>query len=174
MMLLFMYWTINRPWFFFNLLYICFRTDCSLLWNSSIHFVDVLLKLQHRFLRLLKTQNALQLPLLIFLFSASCIRNFRIVNRYSWFKKSGNMADRDASSDWVQLFLRYPCKNWYKNKYLHFYKTYDHQIWQAGTYTGFDPNEANQAGLVDPIMSRSPNKQKILYLYYHSAYDHQN
>ena len=26
---------------------------------------------------------------------------------------------------WVRLFPRYPCKNWYKNWYFYFYKTYD-------------------------------------------------
>ena len=29
---------------------------------------------------------------------------------------------------------------------------HDHQIWQAGTSTGFDSNETNQAGAGDVIM----------------------
>ena len=57
---------------------------------------------------------------------------------------------------WVQLFPRYPCKNWYKYLFVHFYKTYDHQIWKAVTFTGFDSNE----------------KLKT-YIHYQSAYSHQ-
>ena len=34
------------------------------------------------------------------------------------------------------------------------YKTYDHQICQAGTSTGFNSNETNQAGARDVITSR--------------------
>ena len=38
--------------------------------------------------------------------------------------------------------------------------TYDHQIWQAGTSTGFDSNQTNQAGAGDVITSRSCDKLK--------------
>ena len=55
----------------------------------------------------------------------------------------------DGSRRWVQPFPRYPCKNWY----LHFYKAYHHQIWQAGTSTRFDSNETNEAGAYDVITS---------------------
>ena len=48
-------------------------------------------------------------------------------------------------------------------------KTYDHQIWQADTSTGFDSNETNQAGAADAIASKSRNKLKT-YLHYQSAY----
>ena len=78
-----------------------------------------------------------------------------------------------GSRRWAQLFPRYPCKNWYRNWYLHFYSTYDHQIWQAGTSTGVELNETNQTGAGDLITSRSRNKLKILYLYNHSAYGYQ-
>ena len=44
--------------------------------------------------------------------------------------------------------------------YLHFYKTYDHQIWQEGISKGFHSNEANQAGAGDVITSRLRNKLK--------------
>ena len=74
---------------------------------------------------------------------------------------------------WVQLFPSYPWKNWYKNWYLHFCKTYEHQNWQAGTSTGFDSNEDNEAGADDVITSRLRDKLKALYLHYHSAYGHQ-
>ena len=73
---------------------------------------------------------------------------------------------------WVQLFPMYPCKNWYKNWYLHFYRTHDHQIWQAGTPTGFASNETIQAGAGDVITSRSHDKLKTYYLHYHSAFGH--
>ena len=51
-----------------------------------------------------------------------------------------------------------------------FLRPYDLQIWQAGTSTGFD---SNQAGAVDVITSRSHDKLKTLYLYYQSAYGYQ-
>ena len=44
-------------------------------------------------------------------------------------------------------------------------KTYDHQIWQAGTSTGFDSNKTNQAGARDFTTSRSCDKLKTLYLH---------
>ena len=75
--------------------------------------------------------------------SASCIRNFRIVNRYSWFKKYRNMADRDCEFSFLK---RYPFKNWYKNY---------------------------QAGANDVITSRSCDKLKTWYLHYLRAYGHQ-
>ena len=78
------------------------------------------------------------------------------------------MVDRGGE---VQLFPRYPCKNWYKNWYLHFYKTYDHQICQAGTSIGFDSNETNQAGAGDVITSRS--RDKLKHLLNQSVYGHQ-
>ena len=78
-----------------------------------------------------------------------------------------------GSRRWVQLFPKYSCKNWYKNwhrhfyktydrqiwpckdwyenLYRHFYKTYDHQTWEAGTSTGVDSNETNQAVLVTSL-----------------------
>ena len=58
-------------------------------------------------------------------------------------------------------------------KNLHFYKTYDYQISQEGTCTGFDSNGINQAGAGDFITSRSRDKLKTLYLHYQSAYGHQ-
>ena len=60
-----------------------------------------------------------------------------------------------------QLFQRYPCKTWYKNWYLHFYNTYDHQIWAAGISKGFDSNETNQTGADDVITSRSRDELKM-------------
>ena len=49
--------------------------------------------------------------------------------------------------------------------------TYDDQIWQAGTYTGFDPNETNQAGAGYVITLRSRDKRKSC-LHYQTAYGH--
>ena len=69
---------------------------------------------------------------------------------------------------WAQHFPRYSCKIWYKNWYLHFCKTYDHQIWQAGTSAGFDSNETYQAGAGD-----KSDILKILHFLYQSAYGHQ-
>ena len=78
-----------------------------------------------------------------------------------------------GSGRWVLLFSRYPCKIWHKNWYLHFYKTYDHQIWQTGASAGLDSNETNQAGAGDAITARSRDKLKALYLHYQSVYGHQ-
>ena len=69
----------------------------------------------------------------------------------------------------VGLFPRYSCKNWYKNWHIHLHKTYDYQIWQAGTCRGVDSNEVNQVGAGDAITWRSRHKLKPLYLHYHRA-----
>ena len=55
---------------------------------------------------------------------------------------------------------------------IHFYKTYDQQIWQVGISTGFDSNKTNQVVAGDVITSRSRDKLKT-YLHYQSAYGHQ-
>ena len=60
----------------------------------------------------------------------------------------------------------------FRQRYLHFGKTYDHQIRQAGTSTGVDSNETNQAGAGQVITSRSRDKQKT-YFHYQSAHGHQ-
>ena len=65
------------------------------------------------------------------------------------------------------------CKNWSKNLYLHFYKNYDHQIWQADTSTGVDSNKINQIDAGNVITWRLRDKLKSLYLYYQIAYGHQ-
>ena len=48
-----------------------------------------------------------------------------------------------------------------------------HQIWQAGTSTGFNSNETNQAEAADVFTSRSLDQLKALYLNCQSAYDQQ-
>ena len=78
----------------------------------------------------------------------------------------------DGSRQWLQVILRYPFKNWYKNWYLHSYKTYDCQIWRAGTSIVVDSSETSQAGVGDVIMSRPRDKLKTS-LHYHSAYGYQ-
>ena len=45
---------------------------------------------------------------------------------------------------------------------------YGHQIWQAGTSTGFGSDETNQAGDGGVTLSNSSDKLK-----HHSAYGHQ-
>ena len=83
------------------------------------------------------------------------------------------MSQYDGSRRWVQLFPRYSCKNWFKIWYLHFYKTYDRNVWRAGTSTGFYSNETNQVGAADVITSRSRGNLKKYYPHYQSAYGHQ-
>ena len=80
-------------------------------------------------------------------FSASRVEDFRIVNRYSWFWKSLNMADRGCGFSFCWGF----------------HKIYDHQIRQADTPRAVDSNETNQAGADGVIMSRSRDKLKTLY-----------
>ena len=57
----------------------------------------------------------------------------------------------------VQLFLRYSCKNWYKNWYLHFPKNYDHQICQAGTVR-VDSSKTNHASAISTTRVPIANK----------------
>ena len=71
---------------------------------------------------------------------------------------------------WVQFFSRHLCGNWFKNWYLHFQKTFDHRIWQAGTSRTVYLNETNQAGASDIIMSRSCDFEKILYSLFNKGY----
>ena len=120
-----------------------------------------------RLLSLHKTQNALQLPVFFF-FLWFCqpypgLRNC----------KSIKILQCGWSRRWVHIYSRYPRKNWYKNWYFHFYNTYDYQIWQGWTSTGFDSEETNQAGAGEVITSRSNDKLNTLYLHYMSAYGHQ-
>ena len=70
------------------------------------------------------------------------------------------VSQNGRSKRWVQLFLRYLCKNWYKNWYFHFHKTCDHQIWQAVISGGYDSNETSQVGADDVIKLRSRDKLK--------------
>ena len=98
-------------------------------------------------------------------FSASHVRDFGIVNCYSWARKSLDMADRGGH---FSFFSRYSCKNWY----LHFHKTCDHQIWQAGTSRGVDSNDTNSAGAGDVSTPWSRDKLKA-YLHYQSSHSHQ-
>ena len=108
------------------------------------------------FLRLRETHNALQLPVFFFFFFFSFFYKlcwyFGILNRCSWFWKSLNIVDW---GDEFNFFWRDSSKNWYKNWYLYFHKTYNHPIWQAGTSIGVDWNETNQAGDGVVITSRS-------------------
>ena len=114
-------------------------------------------------MRLRESDNHLQLPLFSFFLPAVsrtsefsiCLPNFE--NRSVWWTEA-------VSS----VFLRYSCNNVNKNWYLHFHKAYDHQIWQAGTSRGIDPNETNQLDGSDVITSRS-----LKYPNYQNAYGHQ-
>ena len=58
--------------------------------------------------------------------------------------------------------------------YLNFHKTYDHQMWQAGTSRGADLNETNQVVGGDAITSRLRDKLKAWYLYHQSVFGDQN
>ena len=125
-------------------------------------------------MRLCETQNALQLPVFffVFFFLFFCkpypeLRNCNLV--FLMLK----ILQYDGSRRLVQLFLRYLCKNYYSNWYLHFQKTYDHQIWQAGTSTKFDSNETNQPGTGGVITSRSRDRLKALYLQNQITYGYQ-
>ena len=124
--------------------------------------------MKSKLLDLLEKHNALQLPCCIcmkritlcnclcstffpsFRFSASLVRDFGIVNRYSWFWKFPNMADQDGDFNFFKVFM----------EYHHLHKIYDHQIWLAGTSRGVDSTETNQAGSGDAITPRSRDKLK--------------
>ena len=136
---------------------------------QTVHIVEYR-KPYHRnrffssFLCLRETYKALQLSVFFSFFSFFCqpwpgLQNYKSVFLISQY---------GGSRQWVQLFLRYPCKNWNKNWYLHFHKTYDHQIWQAGTSRGVGSSRTQVlvassrwlAGVGDVITSSSPDKLK--------------
>ena len=124
------------------------------------------------FLRLSETNNALQLLVFLFFFLpfSSRIWDFGIVNRYFRFLK---ILQYGGFRRWGQLFSSSPCKNWYKNWYLHFHKTYGHQVWKAGTSTRVESNETNQVGAGNVSMSGLCDKLEALFFHYHKAYDRQ-
>ena len=66
------------------------------------------------------------------------------------------MADGgDEFSSFQGIHVRIDYQFFYKRIHIsNSYKTYYHQIWQAGTSTGFNWNETNQAGALDVILSR--------------------
>ena len=103
-------------------------------------------------------------------FSGSHIRDFKVVNPYSWFWKSLSIY---RTNWWVRIFPRCSRRNWYENWYLHFHKTYNHQIRQADTSRGVESNETNHAGADGIITSRPRDKIKTLYLHYQISNGHQ-
>ena len=120
-------------------------------------------------LRLRETQNALQFPVFYFLFFFQPypgFRNYKLVFLILKICKYGRWRR------WVQLFPRYSYEKWYKNWYLHFYNTYDHHIWKAGTSAHFS-HLTNQAYGSDVITSISGGRLKAIYSQYQSVYCHQ-
>ena len=127
-----------------------------------IRYDLTLLDAKLKFLLCLReTHNLLQLPVFFFsfFFSFFCQPNLGLRNCKLVFLML-KISQYDGPNQWAQFFTRYPCKNWCKNWYLNFHKTYDHQIWQAGTSIAFDSNETNQIGACVVITSRSWDKLK--------------
>ena len=125
------------------------------------------------FLCLRKAQNTLQLPVFLFSFFSFFCQTYMGLRSYKLVFLILRISQCFRSRLWIQLFRRYPCKNWQKNLYLHFYKTYGYQILQVGKSTRCDSNENNQAGSGDVITSRSRDKLKALYLHYQGVSCHQ-
>ena len=90
-------------------------TNLSLTWEKQMDF-----------LCLCETSNTLQLPVFLF-FCQSCpgVWNWESVFLILKISQYGRWRQQ------IQLFLRYSCKNWCRNWYFHFDKTYDHQLWQT-------------------------------------------
>ena len=65
--------------------------------------------------------------LLVFLEAISKTLNFKLVFLILKISQYGGL----------RLWVRNPCKNWYKNCYIHFYKTYNQQNWEACTSRWF-------------------------------------
>ena len=107
---------------------------------------------------------ALYLPVLSFFFLFFCQPYPGLWNCKSVFV---NLKIPQYGGSWrrVHTFPMYPCKNWHKNWYFHFYKSCDHQIGQSGTSTGVDSNKINHAGAGDVITLRPHGKLKT-YLQY--------
>ena len=138
-----------------SLVYSCFKQSLG---NYVFSVHQFMKNVNHILLWLRETQNALQL-LVFFFFLFFCqpypgLQNCKLVFLILKIWQHGR------SRQLVQHFPRYPCKIWYKNWYLHFCKTYDHQILQEVTSTGFDSNEAIQTIAGDVITSRWRDKLK--------------
>ena len=131
----------------FSCVNVCEIRICHLFYFFIRYTMDHLLRLHER----ITLCNCLSSS------SSSLIREVGIVNRFYGFQKYCNMTDRGGEFSFLQGILG---KIWYKNLYRHFYKTCDHQIWQAGTSTGFDSNKTNQASAGDVITSGSRDKLK--------------
>ena len=61
----------------------------------------------------------------------------------------------------VGLFQSFHESIQYKNRYIHFHKIYDNQIWHVVTFREVNSNETNQAGTCYGITSRSLDKLNI-------------
>ena len=101
-----------------------------------------------------KTHNTLQLPVFFFFsfFLSFFCKPYPGLGNCKLIFLILKISHYGGSRRWVQLYPRSSLKYWYKNWYLHFYMTYDHQIWQAGTSTGVHSSDTNQAGAGDVIM----------------------
>ena len=94
-------------------------------------------------------------------FSASCVQDFGIVNRYSRLVICFTLFNRSPHIKTKTIRHMKPiCK------------TYDQQIWQTGTAIEVDSNETNQAGTGDANWSRSHDKLKT-YLQYQGVHGRQ-
>ena len=104
-------------------------------------------------MRLPKMHHALQLTafllLLLLTFSVSRVRLRNCKSVFLILK----ISQYGGQKRWVQLFLRYSCKNWYwyKDSYFHFHRTRDHKTWQADTSRGVDSDETNKKLLLKLI-----------------------
>ena len=108
--------------------------------------------------------NALKLLVLFFFFSFFfsffCQPCLRLRNCKSVFLIL-KISEYGGLRLWVQLFPRYPCKNWYKNWHLHFYKTYDHQF---GRQIHLEQKELTQMRLIKQVLVKSSRQDYVTNL----------
>ena len=100
-------------------------------------------------LRLRETHNVLQLSVFFvfvsFFFLFLCQLYPGLWNCQSVFLIL-KVSQYGGSRPWVQRFQGIHVRIDIRINISIFFKTYDHQIWQAGTTRGFDSNESNKAG----------------------------
>ena len=117
-----------------TLLVKCIKTPLDVTikaWNEAI--VVTLLLTVKTFLHLCETQNTLQLAVFFFFFTFFCKPYPEL-----WDFKSVFLILKVSQYGGLRLWVRNPCKNWYENCYIHFYKTYNQQTWEARTSRRFD------------------------------------
>ena len=102
----------------------------------------------------------------------SQVSSFRYYgDNISDFRKLSNVTIRDGSSPppFPPTLRNIHIKN-VRDWHIHFYKTFDQQIWTTSTYRGFDPFEPEKEATGDVIILKSRDSEKPSYHLYNKGY----